>query len=149
MYWSYIFLGWEFFQSFLRLIADLHFNTVTHPMMQQFSSNQPYHGCLRASALQMSLNGILFLSVNANRLGSHVIGSRLFWDVSKQIKVDEGESDGKKNALVFGACLTSIENLCLVWEFGKNCLWKKNKGVSTIDESKPIREYKTEYTIPR
>lgn len=75
------------------------------------------------------------------------IGSRLFWDVSKHIKVDEGESDRKKYALVFGACLTSIENPCLVWEFGKNCFWKKNKGVSTIDESKPIREYKTEYTI--
>ena len=57
---------------FLQLIADLHFNMVTHPMMQRISSNQPYHGCLRASALQMSLNGILFLSVNANRLGSHV-----------------------------------------------------------------------------
>ena len=72
------------------------------------------------------------------------------WDVSKQIKVDKGESDGKKYALVFGVCLTSIENPYLVWEFGKNCLWKKNKGVSTIDESKTYQRIQNRvYYTPR
>ena len=38
-------------KPFLRLIADFHFNTVTHPTMQQISSSQPYHGCLKSACV--------------------------------------------------------------------------------------------------